>query len=376
MKSVMVAGAGKIGSTIAQFLAHSGHYRVYVVDVDPSKAHPHVRAVKHDHIQLDQLDINDQDKALAYIQEHDITAIATALPYTCNLTMANLAAAAKVHYFDLSEDVSSAENIAKLAQGSQQAFVPQCGLAPGFVNIVASDLLRQFEKVNNVKVRCGALPQDASNALQYALTWSTDGLINEYGNDCVGMENGKRVTLYPLQDLEHIVIDGVTYEAFNTSGGVGTLFDTYGERAKSITYKTMRYPGHCQKMQFLMNDLGLNEDRATLKRIMEKSIPTTLQDVVVVYVTVDGMRNGRFEHAAYAQKFYPHMIAGIHCTAIQATTASGACAVIDMVLSDTDRFKGLIKQEQFTLQNLFDNHFGEYLAGTVDQAVALEDYHV
>lgn len=363
MKSVMVAGAGKIGSTIARFLAHSGHYKVHLVDINPDNAHPNAKNVTHEHWQLDQLDINDQKQSLAYIKANHCEAIITALPYICNLTMANLAASAKVHYFDLSEDVSSAEAIAKLAANSQKAFVPMCGLAPGFVNIVASDLLKKMDKAFDVKICCGALPQDASNALQYSLTWSTDGLINEYGNECYGMQNGEKLTLYPLEDLENVVIDGEQYEAFNTSGGVGTLFDTYGHDVKSLTYKTMRYPGHCEKMRFLMKDLKLNEDRDTLKRILERAVPTTLQDVVIVYVTVDGMVNDRYMHKAYAKKFYPKIIAGIHCTAIQATTASGMCAVVDMVLSEPDRYQGLIKQEQFSLKHLGGNHFGEYLCG-------------
>ncbi|MDF1760448.1 MAG: saccharopine dehydrogenase C-terminal domain-containing protein [Coxiellaceae bacterium] len=362
MQSVLVAGAGKIGSTIAQFLSYSGHYRVYLVDIATDNAHPHATHAPSEHLQLDQLDVNDQAKAVSFIKEHKIEAVVTALPYTCNQAMAELAVAADVHYFDLSEDVSSAESIAKLASHSKKSFVPQCGLAPGFVNIVASDLLRYDEKVRAVKIRCGALPQDASNALQYALTWSTDGLINEYGNMCHGMLDGKRVPLYPLEDLETIVIDGVNYEAFNTSGGVGTLFETYGDKAESITYKTMRYPGHCEKMKFLMNDLRLNDDRDTLKRIMETAIPTTQQDVVVVHVTVDGIQQDKLNHRAYSQKFYPKKIAGIECTAIQATTASGACAVIDTVLSEPERYKGFIKQEQFALTNILQNHFGGYLA--------------
>ena len=135
-------------------------------------------------------------------------------------------------------------------------------------------------------MRVGALPTNISNALQYSLTWSTDGLINEYGNPCDAIENGKAVRLLPLEGLEEIKIDGLTYEAFNTSGGIGSLADTYHGKVKHFSYKTIRYPGHCEKIKFLMNDLKLNDDRDTLKRIFEHAIPKTFQDVVLVYVSV------------------------------------------------------------------------------------------
>ncbi len=362
MQSVMVAGAGKIGSTIAQYLSFSGHYRVHLVDVNTDSAHPHATHAPSEHLQLQPLDTTDLAKASQFIQQHQIEAVVTALPYTCNQAMLELAIQNDVHYFDLSEDVASMQRIIETAKHSKKAFVPQCGLAPGFVNIVAADLLQYSDQIRSVKIRCGALPQDATNALQYALTWSTDGLINEYGNTCYGMLNGQRVPLYPLGDLETIVIDGIMYEAFNTSGGVGTLFETYGDQAESITYKTMRYPGHCKKMRFLMNDLRLNDDRDTLKRIMENAIPTTQQDVVIVHVTVDGKFGGQLNHRAYTKKFYPKKIAGIECTAIQATTASGACAAIDTVLSEPEKYQGFIKQEQFSLPGILQNHFGTYLA--------------
>ena len=99
-------------------------------------------------------------------------------------------------------------------------------LAPGFISIIANDLMRHFPTLDTVKMRVGALPTNISNALQYSLTWSTDGLINEYGNLCQAIENGEKVDLLPLEGLEEIKIDGLTYEAFNTSGGIGSLVQT------------------------------------------------------------------------------------------------------------------------------------------------------
>src|SRR4029453_14939442 len=114
----------------------------------------------------------------------------------------------------------------------------------------------------------------------------------------------------PLEGLEEIEIDGTLYEAFNTSGGLGSLAETYGARTQVMDYKTMRYPGHCEQMRLLMNDLKLNHDRGTLKRILENAVPQTLQDVVVIYVAVTGKQDGDLREENYVKKVYPQMIAG------------------------------------------------------------------
>ena len=279
-----------------------------------------------------------------------------------NIEVAKLAKEFNLNYFDLTEDTHTASTVAELSKNSDVAFVPQCGLAPGFISIVANDLMKHFPTLDAVKMRVGALPVNISNALQYSLTWSTDGLINEYGNLCNGIENGETVSLLPLDDLEEIKIDGLTYEAFNTSGGIGSLAESYKERVKSLSYKTIRYPGHCAKMRFLMNDLKLNFDRDTLKRILEKVIPKTGQDVVLVYVSVTGTQEGMFSEENYVKKFYPKKINGSRWSAIQLTTATSLCAVLDMVVSKPEKYRGLVKQEQFTLEDLTSNRFGEYYA--------------
>src|SRR5262249_47710761 len=153
------------------------------------------------------------------------------------------------------------------------AFVPQCGLAPGFISIVTHDLMTHFEIVETVKMRVGALPVHPSNALKYSLTWSTDGLINEYGNVCYGIEEGENVPLQPLERYETNEVDGLLNEAFNHFGGLGPLADSYCGKVQTMNYKTLPFPGQCQKIHLLMKDLKLNEDRETLKRVLEHAIP-------------------------------------------------------------------------------------------------------
>jgi len=265
-----------------------------------------------------------------------------------------------IHYFDLTEDVSVTEGVRRIAEGATTAFAPQCGLAPGFVSIAANELATHFDEVHTVKLRVGALPQHPNNVLKYSLTWSTDGLINEYGNMCLSLEDGRMVDVLPLEGLEEIEIDGTQYEAFNTSGGLGSLADSWRGRVHEMNYKTMRYPGHCTQMRLLMNGLKLNHDRGTLKRILENAVPRTLQDVVVVYVSVTGMQDGELREENYVNKVYPQLIAGRLWSAIQVTTASGVCAVADLVLGNPADHQGFVTQESFRLKDILDNRFGHY----------------
>ena len=223
-------------------------------------------------------------------------------------------------------------------------------------------MIKHFDEIRSVKLRVGALPQHPNNALKYSLTWSTDGLINEYGNPCEALVDGRAIEAAPLEGLEEIEIDGMKYEAFNTSGGLGSLGATYGDRAQTMDYKTIRYPGHCAQMRLLMNDLKLNQDRATLKRVLENAVPQTLQDVVIVYVAVAGRQEGELREENYVSKIYPQVIAGRLWSAIQVTTAAGICAVVDLVLQSMGRYKGFVRQEDFELVDVLTNRFGRYYA--------------
>ena len=362
MHEILIAGAGKIGSIIAHILASSGEYKVYLGDLDVDDIHNKIEDSVRDNIEAVHLDVMDEELFKQFVKQHPIQAVMSCLPHQCNQSIVNLAKDCNIDYFDLTEDVRSSELVDKLSKNSKNRFVPQCGLAPGLIDIIANDLIQKFTEVNEVKLRCGALPVTASNPLQYSLTWSTDGLINEYGNFCQAIQNYEEVMVPPLSDLESIQIDGLSYEAFNTSGGLGSLAETYAGKIKNMNYKSVRYPGHCEKMHFLMFGLDLNEDRKTLKHIMENALPGTEQDVVLVFVSVNGSKDGRFMKEAYVKKFYPRDINGKHCAAIQLTTAVSACIIIDIVLNNTKDYQGRVHQERFTLEQMLANRFGEFLS--------------
>lgn len=362
MHRVLILGAGKIGALISGLLASSGDYQVQLADVDGSVAEAVVRAHGAPGLSAHALDAKQRSALDRHLAEHPVDAVISSLPFHCNVTVAEAARKAGIHYFDLTEDVEVTRSVRAIATGASQAFVPQCGLAPGFISIAAAELIKHFDELRAVKLRVGALPQHPNNVLKYSLTWSTEGLINEYGNPCQAIVDGRTVEVAPLEGMEEIEIDGTLYEAFNTSGGLGSLAETHGARCESMNYKTIRYPGHCEQMRLLMNDLKLNHDRDTLKRILENAVPQTLQDVIIVYAAVTGTQDGQLREENYVNKIYPQLIAGRLWSAIQVTTAAGITSVVDLVLENPDRHRGFIAQEEFRLTDILANRFGRYYA--------------
>jgi len=373
MHKVLILGAGKIGALISGLLAESGDYEVTLGDVDAASAEAVVKAHGARHLRAVSMDASNAKALENHFALHKPHAVVSSLPYYCNPAVAKAARKGNAHYFDLTEDVEVTRAVRRLARGASKAFVPQCGLAPGFISIAANELAKHFDELRSIKLRVGALPQHPNNVLKYSLTWSTEGLINEYGNPCESVVDGKMVETAPLEGLEEIEIDGHLYEAFNTSGGLGSLAESYGKQCEQINYKTMRYPGHCTQMRLLMNDLKLNQDRATLKRVLEHAVPQTLQDVVIVYAAVAGKQDGQLREENYVNKIYPQVIAGRLWSAIQVTTAAGITAVVDLVLANPRRYKGFVAQEQFGLPEILDNRFGQYYApgGTKDVSSAV-----
>ncbi len=359
-RKVLVLGAGKIGSLIACLLSDSSEYSVLFASLEIEQAEKLVSDLSLSNVTTLYLDAQNKINLKAAMQQHIFDAVISSLPYYCNALVADLCAELGLNYFDLTEDVEVTRHIQKISTGLNNVFMPQCGLAPGIISIAANDIMRHFEEIDTVKMRVGALPVNPNNVLKYSLTWSTDGLINEYGNTCYGINDGEVTAMQPLEGFETISLDGVLYEAFNTSGGLGTLAETWVGKVTNMNYKTMRYPGHCKKIIFLMNDLRLNNDRATLKRILEGAIPKTLQDVVLIYVAVTGMKEGQLFEKNYVKKVYPQTIAGEVWSSIQVTTASGICSVMDIVLNKPERFSGFSTQESIGLDEVLNNRFGKY----------------
>ncbi|HUI60825.1 MAG TPA: saccharopine dehydrogenase family protein [Steroidobacteraceae bacterium] len=353
MKQILLAGAGKIGAMITSLLTSTGDYQVTVIDRSADQLE---RLPKSPSLKTRQADITDPGQLDEAMRGH--FAVLSAAPYSITSHIAHAARRAGVHYLDLTEDVATTRLVKTLAADASTAFIPQCGLAPGFISIVAHDLCRRFERLDTVRLRVGALPQFPSNALNYNLTWSTDGVINEYLQPCEAIVNGELREVPALEELEEFSLDGVRYEAFNTSGGLGTLCETLKGKVRTLNYRTVRYPGHRDIMKALINDLQLGQRPEVLKDILEHAIPGTLQDVVLVFVTVSGYRQGRLLQESYANKIYGQQIGGVPFSAIQITTASGICAVLDLLATGRIRTAGFVRQEDIPLELFLANRFG------------------
>ena len=363
MHSILVIGAGKIGSTIADMLYETGDYAVTVADSSTAA----LSAIGTPGIKTIQLDFADAVALQAALKGH--YAVLSAAPFHLTGHVAKAARLTGVNYFDLTEDVATTRMVKELAEGATTALIPQCGLAPGFIAIAAHDIASRFDKLDTVRLRVGALPQYPSNALSYNLTWSTDGVINEYIERCEAVVDGKLREVPAMEELEEFSLDGTRYEAFNTSGGLGTLCETLEGKVRSLNYKTIRYPGHCALMRVLLNDLQLSNRREVLKDILENAVPATMQDMVIVFVTVTGERDGRHMQETYARKIYGQKVAGTLRTAIQVTTAAGICAMLDLLVAGKLPQVGFVRQEEVSLDVFLANRFGRVYAGELLEEV-------
>ena len=282
-----------------------------------------------------------------------LDAVISAGPFAVNKNIAQIAAEESIGYFDLTEDVETTEYIRNLE--SKSILMPQCGLAPGAINICASGMMEEFDSVNEVLMRVGALPRFTTNEMSYYLSWSTNGLINEYCNEADAIYEGKAVKLMPLEGAEKLVIEGESFEAFNTSGGCATMCETYADKVENLTYKTIRYPGHLNHMKFLFNDLHLKKNKDILEKLFDKEVPRTKNDVIIFFVKVSGLIDGVLQEKTYLRKIYGNE----KFSAIQLTTASGVCSVLKIFLDGKLNSKGFTKQESLSWKDFLDNKFGE-----------------
>ena len=284
---------------------------------------------------------------------HGLDAVISAGPFAVNKNIAQIAAEESIGYFDLTEDVETTEYIRNLQSGS--ILMPQCGLAPGAINICAAGMMEEFDSVNEVLMRVGALPRFTTNEMSYYLSWSTNGLINEYCNEADAIYEGKAVKLMPLEGAEKLVVEGESFEAFNTRGGCATMCETYADKVENLTYKTIRYPGHLNHMKFLFNDLHLKKNKDVLEKLFDKEVPRTKNDVIIFFVKVIGLVDGVLQEKTYLRKIYGDE----NFSAIQLTTASGVCSVLKMFLDGKLNSKGFTKQESLSWKDFLDNKFGK-----------------
>jgi len=365
MYRVLLLGAGKIGRMITRLLADTGDYEMVVADTNKAAL-----SRLEGWTSVKTRTINAEDAAQLADAMQGCDAVISALSYFYNPLVAQTALKAGISYFDLTEDVETTRKVRECSESAQpgQVFMPQCGLAPGFISIVANHLCNRFDKIDAVRMRVGALSKFPTGQLKYNLTWSTDGLINEYCNPCEAIHDGKPIEVLALEGLEQFSLDGVRYEAFNTSGGLGTLCQTLDGSVRELNYKTIRYMGHRDLAVLLVRELDLGQRRDLFKNILEHALPITFQDVVVTFCTVTGWQNEQFVQITDARKIYHQYIDGENWSAIQITTAAGVCAVLDLFVSGKIPDTGFLRQEQVAFDDFMNNRFGKLYVSDISEA--------
>ena len=351
MHHLLLIGLGKVGSLVGVLL--SQRFRVTGFDQAPPGQElpfPVVTGAVSDESLIEKL-----------LSEAD--GVVSCLPYSLNLPVARLAHRLGKHYFDLTEDVPTTSAIREMAAGGSRAVLaPQCGLAPGFIGIVGADLAKRFTRLRDIELRVGALPAHPNGLLGYSFTWSPAGVINEYLNDCEVIHNGQRKWVPALEGVEQINIEGQEFEAFSTSGGLGTLCETFEGRVDTLNYKTIRYPGHGRLMRFLLYELILKENRQLTEQILTAAKPPVQQDVVYVYAVVEGWKGDRLEREEFYRAYHPRAIDGQPWRAISWTTAASLVAVIEMVANEQLPQTGFLKQEDVPLDAFLLTRTGQFFS--------------
>lgn len=351
MKKILVLGLGKVGTLVAVLL--SDRFKVTGIDIN----RPHYDGEMP--FKVKKGDVSDESFLKKEFAKAD--AVVSALPFFLNIKVAEIAHQSGIHYFDLTEDVETTNYIRNLSKTSKGVMAPQCGLAPGLIGIIGANLAHNFTKLRDIELRVGALPRYPNGQLAYSFTWSPAGVINEYINDAEAIHNGKRKMIPSLTGFEYINIEGQEFEAFTTSGGLGTMCETYEGKVDTLNYKTIRYPGHGKLMCFLMYELILKEDKKELERILSNAKPPVKEDVVYVYAVVEGWKEDQILRDEYFNAFFPIEIGGKMWRAISWTTAASIAAVVEMVADGTLPNKGFIKQEDINLTDFYKTNNGSLL---------------
>ncbi|GAA3510753.1 saccharopine dehydrogenase NADP-binding domain-containing protein [Aeromicrobium panaciterrae] len=350
INQVAVFGLGKVGELVAVMLGESG-FKVIGFDSAP-----------RDDLGFEVRALDVKDDAALREALRGVDAIISCLPYNLNVPVAEAAADSGVHYFDLTEDVPTTNRVIELAEGSAVAFAPQCGLAPGLIGIIGASIATTFDEIRSIELKVGALPQNPTGLLGYAINWSPEGVVNEYINDCEVLRSGNRQMVPAMTEKERVFIGGIELEAALTSGGLGTMCATYEGTVHRLDYKTLRYPGHFDQMHFLFDELNLRDQRELVGKMLVDAKPPVNDDVVYIHAAVEGRKNGQPFRENYVRGYKPLDISGRIWRAISWTTAASAVSVVELVAEGVLPSSGFIKQEDITLEQLYSTKAGRHFA--------------
>jgi lysine 6-dehydrogenase len=352
-----VIGAGLMGRAAAFDLARAqGVEKVGVFDIDEQLAKEVANKYGDGKATGAKLDAGDEAQAVKALTGY--AAAVSCVTYKYNPGLTRAAIAAKCHLVDLggnNDAVNAQMEMDAEAEKAGIIAVPDCGLAPGMVSIMVADGIAKVDKAQSVKIRVGGLPQSPRPPLNYQMVFSAEGLINEYWEPCVILEDGRKKTVNPMTGLELLAFDGIgKLEAFYTSGGTSTLPDTYEGKIDFLDYKTIRYPGHCQIFKAML-EIGLGsrqpvkidnqpvEPRAVLKAVLDKNLSFGQPDLVLVRVEIEGEKDGQLKTIIYEIVDRQDSRTGL--TAMMRTTSFPAAIIAWMAASGQITARGVKPQE-------------------------------
>ncbi len=358
MRLVLLGAGLQAQAACFDLLAQDDVTEVTVADADRDRAEALARRWSDPRVRAVVLDA--ADEAAAEEVMRGAKAALSAVPYRFNAGLARAAVRAGCSFCDLggNNDVVAAElALHDEARAAGVTVVPDCGLAPGMVSVLAAHAVDSFETVESVEIRVGGLPQKRGGVLDYSLTFNIQGLINEYVEDAVVLEGGEVVTVPSLDAFETLEFPAPfgELEAFTTSGGTSTLPETYRGRVGRLNYKTIRYPGHGRVFR-AMKDLGLLSwepvavdgvqvaPRAVTAAAVGPVLDRGEPDVILVRLTAVGTRSGRPARRVYEMIEYPDTEQGL--TAMMRGTAYPATVVQLMLARGEVSEKGALPQER------------------------------
>src|ERR687893_3089763 len=263
---ILVLGAGRMGLGAAYDLAHNsaGVELVTLADVDEGRARAVADTLRDGRVRAARVDVEDRARVVELMRGHD--AALSCVTYFHNLQLARAAVEARTHFCDLGGNNAVVDSELALDEEARAAgvnVVPDCGLAPGMVSVLAAHGAARFERLDEIHIRVGGLPQQPRPPLDYQIVFSVEGLINEYVERARVIRGGELVEVESLTEIESLAFPEPygRMEAFQTSGGTSTLPETFLGRVQELDYKTIRYPGHCERFKLLVDlGLGLSEE--------------------------------------------------------------------------------------------------------------------
>ncbi|MDP3861368.1 MAG: saccharopine dehydrogenase C-terminal domain-containing protein [Phaeovulum sp.] len=334
---VLVLGAGRMGRRIARMLGADARFSATISSRDADALALAAASGLHTAAFAGAGLRDDLYTLLAGVRAVILTDAAMA-----PAEVARLALERGCNYLDIFEDTGAAAQVAALAGGAGDlCLAPGCGLAPGYVTALAAELLAQAGPQSETTVFVGVLPAKRENRLGYANIWGIDGLLDEYTNPCLALQGGALTELAPLTQTETLRLGGTEFEAFTTAGSLDALARRHAGKVGGLVFKTLRYPGHLDYMQFLLQDLGLAARLYQLRALLTTALPETADDRVLIAIRQRATPDApevwtRQELRAAADE------AGAPASAAATATAAHACAMIDLICSGSLPRAGLI----------------------------------